>query len=847
MFFGFACLIFMNRPHAQDMAAGATVTIGNQAMLADNPRTHFGRCVNDAPVEGETLRLNPPRFRWRYHPDGNRGGLFMFVFQIADSHEFDDMIVDVTTPFNFYNTIAPFSGRGPYYWRVGYIEGESADGKKPFRWSPVRSFRIAADAQVWDRSMLAEPDFSIKPHPRIMLTDGNREKILRQIKTDTETRIIFNKIRSAADETLTKPWYIDFPVSDKEEAPEIFYRMTHELCHLAFMYRLNGEEKYASVIPRAVTFASYQRGGRTSPEPIGESNEDSTQNTEFLALLYDWLYPDLTQSERNVFVKSLEWRIDHFVNNFAWKRTRDGKRTVHMGSLATIGASHSYEGFWDTFPAGLAIYEESEVARVCVHLGVNWMAGVSSSHGFDEGWNEGPGYANSKFKWMLNAMLYLDSVFPEFRTGSNPWLRRIGEWFCRVTPVGMNYAPWGHQSNYRNYYEYGRISNFRRFAYLTGDGVLLRNWKETGGVRSMERISFRLWTECILPVLYEKPDEQPEDDPVGFFPLAGWVMAGTQPPSTSGCYENSVGMIFQCRPLGAYSHSFANENSFHIYGYGEDLSYASGTSEYEPHAFHTMSHNTILIDGLGQSQPNPPETPRVGYLRAFQRGEGYVYWAGDATDAYSKKPLERSGGWWGTLDPIYNERDAGHLKLFIRHVVFLRGKYFVIFDDLACEKPAKYTWLYHILPHDPVLFDDEGWTIDYTVGDVPVRIAHIAHRDNLELIDMQGDKGFINPLTGEDYTDKLGRLPGGERREGYLAGHNLYVSNTRKTKEFHFLSVIAPVKPGEKFPEIERIDDRTVSIDGDVISFDPETKYKAHLIIDTAAISVKQPALTSSK
>ena len=154
MCFSFTCLIFMNRPHAQDMATGATVTIGREAMLPDNPRTHYGRCVNDAPVEGETLRLNPPRFRWSYHPDGNRGGLFMFVFQIADSPKFDDMIVNVTTPFNFYNTIAPFSGRGPYYWRVGYIEGESADGKKPFRWSPVCSFRIAAGAI--DKSLFAE-------------------------------------------------------------------------------------------------------------------------------------------------------------------------------------------------------------------------------------------------------------------------------------------------------------------------------------------------------------------------------------------------------------------------------------------------------------------------------------------------------------------------------------------------------------------------------------------------------------------------------------------------------------------------------------------------------------------
>ena len=94
---------------------------------------------------------------------------------------------------------------------------------------------------------------------------------------------------------------------------------------------------------------------------------------------------------------------------------------------------------------------------------------------------------------------------------------------------------------------------------------------------------------------------------------------------------------------------------------------------------------------------------------------------------------------------MYNKRDVGYLKRFIRHVVFLKGKYFVIFDDLSSEKPAQYSWLYHILPRDPITFDNKSWTIDYLVGSVPVRIAHCAYRDELEFIDQKGEEGFINP------------------------------------------------------------------------------------------------------
>jgi len=816
--------------------------IGAETLLPDNPRTHYARSVNDAPADGEQLMLNPPRFRWRYHPDGDKGGNITFLFQVAATPGFDRPIISITTPFNFYNTIALFEGVGPFFWRVGYIEGVDP-ASEPFHWSASRSFSIASDAEVWDRSMLAMPEFSNKPHPRILLTADVLEKLQDKIVTDPVTKKMYEHIRETADETLALDWYRNFPKTDENEAPELYYRMASKLCYVAFMYRVSGEDKYKSVVERAVTFASYKKGHRSSPEPMGESNEDSTQNTEFLALLYDWLYPDLSAAERKSFVTSLDWRIDHFVNEFAWKRTRNGVHGVQFsGSLATTGASHSFEGFWDTFPAALAIYEESEAARTAFHLGVNWMTGVGSSHGFDEGWNEGPGYSNSKFKWLLNGIQYLDSVFPEYDVGQNPWLDRIGEWFIRVTPVGMKHAPWGHQSNNQGYYDYNRINNFRRLAYLSANGAVLNCWNELDGPERFLKSSARPWAECVLKAQHDEPIAAPENDPVGLFPLGGWVMVGTKAPSIRDCYESSTGMIFQSS-LGAYSHSFGNENSFHIYAYGEDISFAAGTSEYEPHAFHSMSHNTILVDGLGQSQTRPPETPRVGYIRAFKRGEDYLYFAGDASNAYQKRLLKRSGDWWGSLDPIYLNRDLSYFKRFIRHVVFVKGKYYVIFDDLASEKAAQYSWLYHILPHDPIQVDEESWTIDYRVGDVPVRIVHAANRDDLELIDMQGADGFNNPLTDEDYTTEMGRHPTGIRKEEHIVGHNLYLSNRTKAANFHFLSVIAPVKPDEDFPEITRIDDYTVSVDGFTVSFDPSTEHDVDLIVDVPALRAQPPGL----
>jgi hypothetical protein len=61
------------------------------------------------------------------------------------------------------------------------------------------------------------------------------------------------------------------------------------------------------------------------------------------------------------------------------------------------------------------------------------------------------------------------------------------------------------------------------------------------------------------------------------------------------------------------------------------------------------------------------------------------------------------------------------------------------------------------------------------------------------------------------------------------------------------MTVIYPVKPGTAAPTITRLDDYTAEIvdgsDRDVISFDPETKQHATLIVNLAEISAGSPAI----
>ena len=163
-------------------------------------------------------------------------------------------------------------------------------------------------------------------------------------------------------------------------------------------------------------------------------------------------------------------------------------------------------------------------------------------------------------------------------------------------------------------------------------------------------------------------------------------------------------------------------------------------------------------------------------------------------------------------------------------MLFLRGKYFVIYDDLSSSQPSTYTWLYHILPDDPLSFDEETFAIDYAVGDVKVRLQQISRPGGLTLEDRKGLEGFINPVTGEDYREW--------RKDDILCGHNLWISNTEPATKWSFLAVVYPEPPGGEIPNIERIDDSTVRVGEDVITFDPGSPAArdATFVVDIAAM-----------
>ena len=427
---------------APGLARSEPIRIGAEAVVRENPRSRYSRYVNWRPADQETVNLNPPRVSWPYRPDwpNNFSSEFhTFRLQISSRPDCSSPVVDVACEMNFYNCLPELKGASKWYWRVGYDAGTDKE-----EWSAVRSFTLGERTTVWDRANLAEPDFARIGHPRVLFNRANLDRIRLLHETDPASHAALEWICRQADRVLERSWWNDFPESDREDEPRSpFYAIAHDLALVAFVYRMTEDEKYAGVKERAVVWAGYPPGGRSSPEGLGgDGSEDATQGNEFLALLFDWLYQDLDDRQRQVMIDSLGWRVDHIMNSFAWRRLkpdRSGRPRLAAAATVPVSAtslggscsSHQYEGSMDTAVCGLVLYEHSQVGRQWYELMVNYLIGVTCGHGFDECWNEGPGYGTSKCKWLVERLTSIStrpSRGRQFRSQS----RLLANW--RVLP-----------------------------------------------------------------------------------------------------------------------------------------------------------------------------------------------------------------------------------------------------------------------------------------------------------------------------------------------------------------------------------------------------------------------------
>jgi hypothetical protein len=243
------------------------------------------------------------------------------------------------------------------------------------------------------------------------------------------------------------------------------------------------------------------------------------------------------------------------------------------------------------------------------------------------------------------------------------------------------------------------------------------------------------------------------------FPLTG---TGYMHTDLTNAVQNLM-VSMRSSPYGSTSHAHSDQNSFNIQYGGEKLFYNSGyrPSMGVPHYVEwfkaSIGHNTVLIDGMGQPTASAES---YGWLPRFLHGSQISYSLGDASNAYDNtKEIPQQAG----------------MKRFRRHLVLLRPSTIVVYDELAADHDADWSWLIH--SHEEISADSERnqlWCTTktaasrvnlYSSGDLDIELSTKFDPEPVNFRDLKDRDGNI--LEYQDQWHVYGKTSGQTAR--YLA------------------------------------------------------------------------------
>jgi hypothetical protein len=269
-------------------------------------------------------------------------------------------------------------------------------------------------AQITKANIDKTIDISSLQHPYLYFSEKDKPELLNRIENDQESNDIFRKLEAQAQMWLHMPVDKNIPVQgkntragwteyDRDGKYSKYYNTNrNNAFYLAFLYQMTGEQKYAD---KAFEFADAYCDLTTWTQrahefPIIYSRimpwnvDDDQVNFNFdhyngdagrmMAAVYDWLYPALSEAQRD--------RIRGALLEKVVTRVR-GNYEFHWWATAYrcnwCGVCNSGVGL-----TGLVLLTENPQLTDIIAESYNRINNMLSELGVDGGWQEGGGYWN---------------------------------------------------------------------------------------------------------------------------------------------------------------------------------------------------------------------------------------------------------------------------------------------------------------------------------------------------------------------------------------------------------------------------------------------------------------------
>ncbi len=683
------------------LAAFALLLCATAAGAAPAPRNGFAldatppepNSVQPRPADGAEAILNPPSLVW---PADARVATYRIEF--ARTPAFDgDVIAADGIDMNFYNHFAELA-EGEWYWRT---LGATADGVRSAP-GEVKSFVITDRSIPFPVPPTAELLAKMPDHPRLLTNPKELDAF--RARAQGEAAGAWAEVKAEADALLKagppsmpelQPWPAD-PGKDRGQVavakggkywrPGKFSlgelnQSATKAKTLAYAYLISGDAKYGDAAAQWIDFIA---NFRIDPTLKDRAEHDTVvycfeAGLKDFSLAYDHAYDRLTPETRARAVEAIEFQVEAAIE---WVRddVKIAQRYLN---------SHGQQCMHRTFTSVIAIAKDSPRADEWF----DWLVRQYVNHiawlGNDGGYFEGQTYGH-KMRFIMEALVPLRSatgldVFrqPHVANAGNFWLygMSLNYWFDHWGDVYSLLQPGGSAAD----------SHLGALLAAMSGNRYVRWWSET--VRADE-------VEVPLQYLSEtglKPRPPADIAQARAFPDTGVVTAYDR------FYDHaSPRIFFRSSPWGSQSHSHSDQNMFVIHAGGEILAADVGYYTYYGDTYHTIfsratpAHNTLLINGEGQ--PKSGEAP--GRISAFFDSPEFVYFAGDASKAYSSA-----------------------LTRFDRRVLFIRPDTFIALDDVATTGPSKFQWLLNTFAKNEI--DAAARVITVPQQNMRLRVQHL--------------------------------------------------------------------------------------------------------------------------
>ena len=632
------------------------------------------------PFRESPLQVNPPTFRW---PAGKEPAE-TYRIELARDSGFADPRTEIVNDL-WYRPLQPLDV-GKWYWRC------RAETPQPGAWLETESFEISAELPRWPvppwSELLARGPAT---HPRVYVrlnelpalrANARRlaktlapreEKIRRELVEPFSLAVYEARAAKGAEPGVSETMARKLPIWESKAAA---IAVASPAAEGAWLWVATGDRDLLEVVKRRALLAA-------SFDPQGFITERNLRadaaNIDFgnallvhdLGVVYDLLYHEFAAGERQQLRAAIAARAAPiFVK-------------VRRASLELMRAHAWQHGFLDAMVGALAIVGEESMAAGWIESGLKaFVALYPWFGGNDGGSQEGTRYYHGpEMLASLNTLDVFRSAFGLRLDEGNPWFRANPYFLIYSFPPGGSVARLG-DSNAGQDDESDDLpepSGKARLAALRM-AELYDNGHAAAYAAALSQDGSGFSISELL-----RWSNPPKTQPLALATLPAARLfrdiGAVYTHSNLTHAADNVRLVFHSSPYGGHGHSHADQNSFHVIAYGEDLLLDSGyyTPTGDPHrqqwSVRTKAHNTILVDGTGQPWG---DTTGYGNVSHFEQNDDFVYFIGSAATAYKEAPLDR----------------------FDRHIVWLRGaevQTYVIIDELvaAGNKARRFDWLLH--------------------------------------------------------------------------------------------------------------------------------------------------------